>query len=149
MQPGVVETFQRVGVHARLFTESDSSVEVSVAHTSKLFPIHAASISKMLCLWTLFELGHKDLFCKFFLELNLELFIHYIYKFNYFLYLFFSQVAKLTGHSYRVLYLALSPDGEAIVTGAGDETLRFWNVFSKTPSHKENKSVLSLYTALR
>ena len=41
----------------------------------------------------------------------------------------FSQVAKLTGHSYRVLYLAMSPDGEAIVTGAGDETLRFWNVF--------------------
>uniref|UniRef100_T1GQ99 Uncharacterized protein n=1 Tax=Megaselia scalaris TaxID=36166 RepID=T1GQ99_MEGSC len=29
-----------------------------------------------------------------------------------------TQVAKLTGHSYRVLYLALSPDGEAIVTGA-------------------------------
>lgn len=26
----------------------------------------------------------------------------------------------------------MSPDGEAIVTGAGDETLRFWNVFSKT-----------------
>uniref|UniRef100_A0A8C7YUE1 Fizzy/cell division cycle 20 related 1b n=1 Tax=Oryzias sinensis TaxID=183150 RepID=A0A8C7YUE1_9TELE len=43
-----------------------------------------------------------------------------------------TQVAKLTGHSYRVLYLAVSPDGEAIVTGAGDETLRFWNVFSKT-----------------
>ncbi|OWR42679.1 fizzy-related protein homolog [Danaus plexippus] len=60
-----------------------------------------------------------------------------------------TQVAKLTGHSYRVLYLALSPDGEAIVTGAGDETLRFWNVFSKIPSHKENKSVLNLYTALR
>ncbi|KAF3858667.1 hypothetical protein F7725_011868 [Dissostichus mawsoni] len=40
-----------------------------------------------------------------------------------------TQVAKLTGHSYRVLYLAVSPDGEAIVTGAGDETLRFWNVF--------------------
>ncbi|CAG5035431.1 unnamed protein product [Parnassius apollo] len=60
-----------------------------------------------------------------------------------------TQVAKLTGHSYRVLYLALSPDGEAIVTGAGDETLRFWNVFSKTPSHRENKSVLNLYTALR
>ncbi|XP_078620793.1 fizzy-related protein homolog isoform X2 [Branchiostoma floridae x Branchiostoma japonicum] len=42
------------------------------------------------------------------------------------------QVAKLTGHSHRVLYLAMSPDGKAIVTGAGDETLRFWNVFSKT-----------------
>lgn len=42
------------------------------------------------------------------------------------------QLAKLTGHSYRVLYLAVSPDGEAIVTGAGDETLRFWNVFNKS-----------------
>lgn len=30
------------------------------------------------------------------------------------------------------VYQAVSPDGEAIVTGAGDETLRFWNVFSKT-----------------
>lgn len=29
----------------------------------------------------------------------------------------------------RVLYLAVSPDGQTIVTGAGDETLRFWNVF--------------------
>ncbi|XP_078583929.1 LOW QUALITY PROTEIN: uncharacterized protein LOC144866438 [Branchiostoma floridae x Branchiostoma japonicum] len=38
------------------------------------------------------------------------------------------QVAKLTGHSRRVLYLAMSPDGKAIVTGAGDETLRFWNI---------------------
>ncbi|ORY92700.1 WD40-repeat-containing domain protein [Leucosporidium creatinivorum] len=39
------------------------------------------------------------------------------------------QVATLQGHSYRVLYLAMSPDGETIVTGAGDETLRFWNAF--------------------
>jgi cell division cycle 20-like protein 1, cofactor of APC complex len=64
-----------------------------------------------------------------------------------------SKVATLTGHTYRwrrvvgivfavstlshpwcllprrVLYLAMSPDGQTIVTGAGDETLRFWNVF--------------------
>jgi len=40
-----------------------------------------------------------------------------------------SKIATLTGHTYRVLYLALSPDGQTIVTGAGDETLRFWNVF--------------------
>ena len=33
------------------------------------------------------------------------------------------------GHTLRVLYLAMSPDGQTIVTGAGDETLRFWNVF--------------------
>jgi cell division cycle 20-like protein 1 (cofactor of APC complex) len=29
----------------------------------------------------------------------------------------------------RVLYLAVAPDGQTIVTGAGDETLRFWSVF--------------------
>ena len=49
------------------------------------------------------------------------------------------QLAKLTGHSYRVLYLAVSPDGEAIVTGAGDETLRFWNVFNKSRCTKVNR----------
>ena len=42
-------------------------------------------------------------------------------------------VASLTGHTNRVLYLAMSPEGETIVTGAGDETLRFWNAF---PKHK-------------
>lgn len=40
-----------------------------------------------------------------------------------------TKVATLTGHTYRVLYLAVSPDGSTIVTGAGDETLRFWQVF--------------------
>jgi cell division cycle 20-like protein 1 (cofactor of APC complex) len=45
-----------------------------------------------------------------------------------------NMVASLTGHANRVLYLAMSPDGETIVTGAGDETLRFWNAFPK----KEN-----------
>ncbi|TKA23293.1 hypothetical protein B0A50_07350 [Salinomyces thailandicus] len=42
-----------------------------------------------------------------------------------------SPVVSLTGHTYRVLYLAMSPDGSVIVTGAGDETLRFWDVFGK------------------
>eukprot|EP01134_Creolimax_fragrantissima_P003021 CFRG3021T1 len=42
-----------------------------------------------------------------------------------------AQVAKLTGHTFRVLYLAMSPDGQTVVTGAGDETLRFWNIFNK------------------
>jgi len=42
-----------------------------------------------------------------------------------------TQIATLTGHTMRVLYLAISPDGQTIVTGAGDETLRFWSVFPK------------------
>lgn len=60
-----------------------------------------------------------------------------------------AQLAKLTGHSFRVLYLAVSPDGEAIVTGAGDETLRFWNVFSKSRCTKESKSALNLFGKIR
>jgi cell division cycle 20-like protein 1, cofactor of APC complex len=39
------------------------------------------------------------------------------------------KLQTLTGHSCRVLYLSISPCGENIVTGAGDETLRFWNMF--------------------
>lgn len=39
------------------------------------------------------------------------------------------KLATLTGHTMRVLYLAMSPDGQTVVTGAGDETLRFWNIF--------------------
>jgi cell division cycle 20-like protein 1 (cofactor of APC complex) len=50
------------------------------------------------------------------------------------------KVATLTGHTFRVLYLAMSPDGETIVTGAGDETLRFWKVFPPAPGgHKEKE----------
>ena len=46
------------------------------------------------------------------------------------------KLTSLTGHSMRVLFLAGSPCGENIVTGAGDETLMFWNVFP--PSEKRN-----------
>ncbi|KAJ3881905.1 WD40 repeat-like protein [Lentinula edodes] len=50
-----------------------------------------------------------------------------------------NMVASLTGHTNRVLYLAMSPDGETIVTGAGDETLRFWNAFPKKESSEREK----------
>jgi len=59
------------------------------------------------------------------------------------------QLARLTGHTFRVLYLAVSPDGESIVTGAGDETLRFWNVFTKCRANKESDSVLNLFNKIR
>ncbi|KAK8692721.1 hypothetical protein V6N13_070328 [Hibiscus sabdariffa] len=39
------------------------------------------------------------------------------------------KMAELTGHTSRVLYLAQSPDGCTVASAAGDETLRFWNVF--------------------
>ncbi|RDA90087.1 hypothetical protein CP533_5565 [Ophiocordyceps camponoti-saundersi (nom. inval.)] len=49
-----------------------------------------------------------------------------------------TQVASLTGHTYRVLYLAMSPDGRVVVTGAGDETLRFWSLFGRRPGTRED-----------
>jgi len=58
------------------------------------------------------------------------------------------QVAKLSGHNQRVLYLATSPDGNSIVTGAGDETLRFWSVFAKARP-KKSKSALNLFASVR
>ena len=40
-----------------------------------------------------------------------------------------NKLATLQGHSYRVLYMAKSPDDETILTGSGDQTLRFWKLF--------------------
>ncbi|EPY50307.1 CDK inhibitor Srw1 [Schizosaccharomyces cryophilus OY26] len=40
-----------------------------------------------------------------------------------------SRVGTLKGHTNRVLFLSMSPDGENVVTGAADETLRFWKLF--------------------
>jgi WD40 repeat protein len=47
-----------------------------------------------------------------------------------------TQLANLTGHSSGVLHMAVSPDGEAIVTGAGVKALHFWTMFSKAHSQK-------------
>ncbi|XP_021735944.1 protein FIZZY-RELATED 2-like [Chenopodium quinoa] len=52
-----------------------------------------------------------------------------------------SKLATLTGHTYRVLYLAISPDGQTIVTGAGDETLKFWNVFPSSKSQNTDSEL--------
>jgi len=41
-----------------------------------------------------------------------------------------TKMAELTGHTSRVLHLAASPDGETVVSGAADETLRFWKAFA-------------------
>jgi cell division cycle 20-like protein 1 (cofactor of APC complex) len=58
-------------------------------------------------------------------------------------------LAKLFGHQQRVLYLAMSPDGESIVTGAGDETLRFWNVFAKAKCIRNPDSKLNGLNRMR
>lgn len=43
------------------------------------------------------------------------------------------QVATMTGHNSRVLYMSMSPDGTCICTGAGDGSLRFWQVDNGSP----------------
>lgn len=43
----------------------------------------------------------------------------------------------------------MSPDGESIVTGAGDETLRFWHVFSKSNQQRTARSRLNLTSLIR
>lgn len=81
-----------------------------------------------------------------------------------------TPLATLTGHTLRVLYLAMSPDGTSIVTGnylffirlfffilkclifkigAGDETLRFWNVFNKGKSEKSSSGKLENLNTMR
>jgi cell division cycle 20-like protein 1 (cofactor of APC complex) len=63
------------------------------------------------------------------------------------------KIATLRGHTYRVLYFSLSPNGEDIVTGAGgeDNTLRFWKVFNAPIKSKkeERKSALKFDGLIR
>ncbi|CAG8441225.1 6974_t:CDS:2 [Diversispora eburnea] len=59
------------------------------------------------------------------------------------------QLAVLKGHTLRVLYLSVSPDGENIVTGAGDETLRFWNVFNNGKKEKKRMTVFDIRSQIR
>lgn len=60
------------------------------------------------------------------------------------------KIGVLTGHTSRVLYMAISPDSQNIVTGAGDETLRFWNLFPKgTKDQISNSNLLPSLTDMR
>ncbi|CAH8359137.1 unnamed protein product [Eruca vesicaria subsp. sativa] len=47
------------------------------------------------------------------------------------------KMAEFTGHTSRVLYMAQSPDGCTVASAAGDETLRFWNVFGVPETAKK------------
>ncbi|WCJ27931.1 Cell division cycle 20.2 cofactor of APC complex [Euphorbia peplus] len=63
------------------------------------------------------------------------------------------KMAELTGHTSRVLYMTQSPDGCTVATAAGDETLRFWNVFGvpevAKPAPKANPEPFSNVTRIR
>eukprot|EP00163_Fabomonas_tropica_P002594 TRINITY_DN119_c0_g1_i4.p2 TRINITY_DN119_c0_g1~~TRINITY_DN119_c0_g1_i4.p2 ORF type:complete len:130 (-),score=28.70 TRINITY_DN119_c0_g1_i4:328-717(-) len=52
------------------------------------------------------------------------------------------SLSPTPGHTLRVLYLAMSPDGQTIVTGAGDETLRFYSVWPQAKGTRRTMSLL-------
>lgn len=55
------------------------------------------------------------------------------------------RITCLEGHSERVLYASLSPgtilvfliiiDQTTLVSGSGDETLKFWNIFPQSDKY--------------
>ncbi|XP_072960844.1 cell division cycle 20.2, cofactor of APC complex-like [Typha angustifolia] len=64
------------------------------------------------------------------------------------------KIAELSGHTSRVLFMAQSPDGCTVASAAGDETLRFWNVFgdpeaAKLAAKKSNSGPFSSFNYIR
>lgn len=51
--------------------------------------------------------------------------------------------AELTGHTSRVLQLAMSPDGSTVMSAGADETLRLWNCFAPDPHLSKKASSLA------
>ena len=64
-----------------------------------------------------------------------------------------NKIAELTGHLSRALYMTMSPDGCTVVSGASDETLRFWNINERDIIKKKNKlnnmnNILSCFNSM-
>lgn len=55
------------------------------------------------------------------------------------------RMADLTGHTSRVLHMALSPDGTTVVSAAADETLRFWRLFD-APAESQESSFSDVFS---
>ncbi|KDR03318.1 Cell division cycle protein 20-like protein [Zootermopsis nevadensis] len=49
------------------------------------------------------------------------------------------RVAELTGHTARILQLAMSPDGSTVLSAGADETLRLWKCFAPHPAKKKKE----------
>nr|CAD7432794.1 unnamed protein product [Timema monikensis] len=58
------------------------------------------------------------------------------------------QVAELTGHTARVLHLAMSPDGTTILSAGADETLRLWKCFMPDPTKKKEPTEVKVENSI-
>nr|CAD7396310.1 unnamed protein product [Timema cristinae] len=57
-------------------------------------------------------------------------------------------VAELTGHTARVLHLAMSPDGTTILSAGADETLRLWKCFMPDPTKKKEPTEVKVENSI-
>lgn len=60
-----------------------------------------------------------------------------------------TRVATLTGHTQRVQYLAISPDGRKVATGSGDCSVRVWDVFPAPKVGAKSLRTALLHSTIR
>lgn len=58
-----------------------------------------------------------------------------------------TKQCELTGHTARVLQIAMSPDGSTVMSAAADETLRLWNCFAPDVHQAKKDKTTSKMTA--
>lgn len=52
----------------------------------------------------------------------------------------YKKIANLSGHTSRVLHVSLSPDSKYVVSAAGDQTIRFWDIFPGIDNFSSKKN---------